>query len=118
VTARKPRQLDTREQILRVLDDAEWHYDEEIDEMELVLPGAAGRPGPAILVGDDVYVRVDPDTSAPLSLIIPGYTAWLAAQPPVEAPPGEPAAWMEIPRRTARQAIREAVASSAAIGRS
>jgi hypothetical protein len=70
------------ERLLAGLDQAEWHYDAEIDEMELVLSGAFGREAaiPWPLVGDALYVRLDAATSVPLSVIIPAWTWWLGEQ--------------------------------------
>jgi hypothetical protein len=106
--------LDPRERILATLAEAEWEYDEEIDEMEISFPGGAGRAGMATLIGDEFYVRVDPDTFDPLSIIIPGYTAWLARQPQPSAlgPTTDARHWLDSPRQTAREAILRTVRSS------
>ena len=106
--------IDPRQQVLAALDGAEWHYDDEIDEMEIVLPGGAGREGLAVLVADEFYVRVDPDTFEPLSLLIPAYTSWLAKQPaaPTARPSTNPSQWINLSRQTARHAIRRTVRAS------
>jgi hypothetical protein len=109
-----PTLPDPRQRIVELLDQAEWDYDEEIDEMELVFPGSAGREGIAMLASDELYVRVDADTYEPLRIIIPGYAAWLAKQPPIPTvgPAAEPRRWLDIPRQTAQHAIRETVRAS------
>jgi hypothetical protein len=66
--------------------DVEERYDEDIDELELVLPGSAGRGGRAVLVNGDVHVRLDVDTGAPLSVIIPGFSSWVERQRARKAP--------------------------------
>jgi hypothetical protein len=106
--ARRP---DLRPRILRLLDEATWRYDEEIDELEIALPGTEGRAGLAFPV-EDLYVRVDPDSFEPLSIIVPGYTAWLAEQPPVVEAESGPETWTGITYRTAEQAIRRTVRES------
>ena len=57
---------------------AEWRYDEEADEMDVLLPGSEHRAGVAKLVNEEFYVRVDVDTNEPLTIIIPTFTDWLA----------------------------------------
>jgi hypothetical protein len=78
--------------------------------MNVLLPGWAGR---AVLVDDEVYVRLDVATGRPLSIIIPAYTAWLArqlARPDVlERPP-----LLQARRGTERDAEHAAVAAAVA----
>lgn len=62
------------------LQRAEWRYNEEADEMNVLLPGWEGRPGRAVLIDDAFYVRLDVETGAPLGLLIPAYTSWQADQ--------------------------------------
>lgn len=45
-----------------------------------MLPGGAGREGRAVLVRGEFYVRLDMETGAPLSIIIPAFTSWLERQ--------------------------------------
>ncbi len=56
---------------------AEWHYDSESDELNIVLPDSAGREGDYVLVDDAFYLRCDFETGEPLTVIIPVFTAWL-----------------------------------------
>lgn len=97
---------------------AAWHYDAEIDELELVLPGGAGRaagvPWPS--VSGDVYVRLDAETDAALSVIIPAWTWWLgeqalpaAASPAAAATPGAPDTALPAPERLDPHARRTAL---------
>ena len=67
-----------QERILAGLPYAEWRYDEEVDELDVLLPGSERREGVAKLVNDEFYVRVDVDTNEPLTIIIPTFTDWLA----------------------------------------
>ena len=76
--ARRDQQPTFQERILAGLPDAEWHYDEEADELDVLLPGSEHRAGVAKLVNDEFYVRVDVDTNEPLTIIIPTFTDWLA----------------------------------------
>lgn len=64
----------------QALQQAEWRYNAEADEMNVLLPGWEGRPGRAILVEDALYVRLDVETGAVLSLLVPAYTFWQAEQ--------------------------------------
>ena len=64
------------EQLLTGLQCAKAYYDAEADELDLLLPGSAGRGGSAVLIGD-YYVRVDVETGRPLSVIIYDPHAWL-----------------------------------------
>lgn len=56
---------------------AEWSYDSESDELNIVLPNSAGREGDYVLVDDAFYLRCDFETGEPLTVIIPVFTAWL-----------------------------------------
>lgn len=56
---------------------AEWRYDSESDELNIVLPNSAGREGDYVLVDDAFYLRCDFETGEPLTVIIPVFTAWL-----------------------------------------
>src|SRR5262249_40045657 len=47
---------------LAALRRAEWRYNPDADEMNVLLPGWEGRPGRAVLVDDDFYVRLDAET--------------------------------------------------------
>ena len=67
-----------QERIHAGLPYAEWRYDEEADELDVLLPGSERREGVAKLVNDEFYVRVDVDTNEPLTIIIPTFTDWLA----------------------------------------
>ncbi len=64
------------EQLLTGLQSAKAYYDAEADELDLLLPGSAGRGGSAVLISD-YYVRIDVETGRPLSVIIYDPHAWL-----------------------------------------
>lgn len=109
---------------------AEWRYNADADEMNVLLPGWQGREGRAVLVDDELYVRLDAETGRPLSVLIPAYTYWLArqlAQPTaldrgpllkarVEA--GREAAERRAARRAVEQAMRARPELAAAVGES
>ncbi len=116
--SRRPTVLELVERLTAGLGEAAWHYDAEIDELELVLPGGAGRaaavPWPS--VGDDVHVRLDAETYAALSVIIPAWTWWLgeqglptAASPAAAAPPGAPDTALPVPEELDPHARRMAL---------
>jgi hypothetical protein len=58
------------------LPQSDWDYDDDADEMEVMLPGAYGREGFATQLDEFVALRLDPDTFEPLSLIIMPFSAW------------------------------------------
>ena len=78
------------ERIIAILPRAEWIYDDEIGEMEIVLPGGAGREAQWIDLDDywNLHLRLDPANGEPLSVVIYPFRSWLAAQErqPLPAP--------------------------------
>ena len=78
------------ERIIAILPRAEWVYDDEIGEMEIVLPGGAGREAQWIDLDDywNLHLRLDPANGEPLSVVIYPFRSWLAAQErqPLPAP--------------------------------
>ncbi len=70
------------ERIIAVLPWAEWVYDDEIGEMEIVLSGCAGREAQWIDLDDywNLHLRLDPVSGEPLSVVIYPFRSWLAAQ--------------------------------------
>jgi hypothetical protein len=63
---------------LAALPHATWDYDQDADEMNVLLPSFEGREGRMVLIDDDFSVCFDAETAAPLSLMIPNYSSWLA----------------------------------------
>ncbi len=75
------------DRIVASLPAAEWRYDTDTGEMEVVLPGSAGRSGVWVDVADwDFYLRIDEETGVPLSLTISPFDYWLADQAGEERP--------------------------------
>jgi hypothetical protein len=72
--------LDIRGLIDAGLEGAEWHVDEDADELDVVLPGAAGREGRMFLIDEEpereLYVRIDVETGQPLGLLVPNWSRW------------------------------------------
>ena len=70
------------ERIIAVLPRAEWVYDDEIGEMEIVLPGCAGREAQWVDLDDywNLHLRLDPTSGEPLSVVIYPFRSWLAEQ--------------------------------------
>ena len=116
--------MQVAEQIAAAIGDAEWHYDDAIDEMEIVLPAGAGREGRAVLVDDDTILRLDPETNEPLSIIVTAWTHWRSQQLPVwtipelprpngatgqSGPFPDPHAWLRMPREAAARALDRTV---------
>jgi hypothetical protein len=87
------------EHLAVALPAARWEYDDEADELEIVLPAGAGREGRAILIDEGFYLRLDPETNEPLTIIIPAVSVWLGQQVAglVEAPhpSAPPQSWQD-----------------------
>ena len=66
--------------ILAGLADAEWDYIPDGGWMEVFLAGNRGCGGVVEPLGDDLEISVHPETNIPLSIIIPGFRAWLGRQ--------------------------------------
>ena len=66
--------------ILAGLRDAEWDYISDGGWMEVFLAGSRGHGGVVEPLGDDLEISVHPGTNVPLSIIIPGFRAWLGRQ--------------------------------------
>ena len=97
------------------LDQAEWRYDEDADEMEIVLAGGDGREGRSILIDDDTFLRLDPETNQPLSIIVTAWTYWSARQVATSVPgvmPATPQTLLRLPQQMAQQAVERTVRSS------
>jgi hypothetical protein len=103
---------------------ARWDVNEEADELEITLPGGAGREGRAVLINDEFYLRLDVDTNAPLSLIVPSISLWLGPRlaalgasvgaPPPVAPRGEaPLPWPADSQRAVAQTLNDRIRGSA-----
>lgn len=75
-----PPRLPALDALQDALHQAEWRYNAEADEMNILLSGWEGRPGRAVLINDSIYVRLDVETGALLSLLVPAYTFWQAEQ--------------------------------------
>lgn len=71
---------DVLERLAQGLPHARWAFDDDADELEIVLPGGDGHEGRAVLINDEYYLRLDVDTNAPLSIVIPTVSVWLGRQ--------------------------------------
>ena len=83
------------EQIIAQLPRATWDYNAQIGEMNVVLPGGAGREAqlPWLELDRywDIYLRLDAETGRPLSIVIAPFDVWLAKQESLpRSPPGVP----------------------------
>ena len=81
------------DRIIAALPAAEWRYNADIGEMNVVFPGGSGRDAhiPWLQVDDywDFYVRMDAATGRPLSLVIYPFRVWLAEQERLPLSPPE-----------------------------
>lgn len=110
---------DAARAMIESLPQASWHFDPEAGELDILLP-VEPRHGVGKLVDEgDLYVRVDVETGAPLSIMIYPLLSWLedfgladvAAQVEAVARPAIAAGRLDIPLPAdARLAIRGVLA--------
>jgi hypothetical protein len=110
------------ERLVAGLPSAHWEFDEEADELEIVLPGGRGREGRAVLIDDDFFLRLDVDTNEPLTVIIPAVSVWLGRQVAqlaglVEAPgPSDPPrSWQDGSHEAVALSLARSVGASGAL---
>lgn len=61
------------------LETADWQYDPEADDMDIILPNVKNRAADWVQVDDDgCFVRIDLERREPLSIVIIAFTVWLA----------------------------------------
>ena len=95
------------DRIAAALPEAEWRYDTDTGEMEIVLPGSAGRSGLWVDVADwDFYLRIDEETGAPLSLIVSPFDYWLADQAGKARPAADEPVDYAVARRHIERVLR------------
>jgi hypothetical protein len=109
----------SRAALLAALPKATWEFDQDADEMEIQLPGAAGKPGYYALLGNDLYLRVDAATGEPLGVMIPSYHYWLTVRLAEAAgtgravsAPRDPVRWMAEQQKTVPNALARELAAS------
>ncbi len=65
--------------IVADLEAADWQYDPEADDMDIILPHVTNRAADWVQVDDDgCFVRIDLERREPLSIVIIAFTVWLA----------------------------------------
>ena len=98
------------DRLVAALPVAEWRYNADIGEMNVVFPGGSGRNAhiPWLQVDDywDFYVRMDAATGQPLSLVIYPFRVWLAEQEGRPLSPPESPIDYAAARRHAERALR------------
>ena len=95
--------------IVADLEAADWQYDPEADDMDIILPNITNRAADWVQVDDDgCFVRIDPERREPLSIVIIAFTVWLAEKQERDLPaPSAP-----IDYAAARQAIAQTLRAS------
>ena len=66
------------ERIIAALPHADWQYDPESDDMDIILPNVVNRAADWLDIEDDFFVRIDLECKEPLSIVIIAFTVWLA----------------------------------------
>ena len=98
------------DRVIAALPAAEWLYNADIGEMNVVFPGGSGREAhlPWLRVDDywDFYVRMDATTGRPLSLVIYPFRVWLAEQERQPLSPPEAPIDYAAARRHVERALR------------
>lgn len=98
------------DRLVAALPVAEWRYNTDIGEMNVVFPGGSGRDAhiPWLQVDDywDFYVRMDAATGQPLSLVIYPFRVWLAEQEGLPLSPPEAPIDYAAARRHVERALR------------
>ena len=94
--------------IVADLKAADWQYDPEADDMDIILPNVVNRAAEWLDIEDDFFVRIDPERREPLSIVIIAFTVWLAEKQGRDLPaPSAP-----IDYAAARQAIAQTLRAS------
>lgn len=97
--------------IVADLEAADWQYDPEADDMDIVLPNVVNRAADWLDIEDDFFVRIDLERREPLSIVIIAFTVWLAEKQGRDLPiPSAP-----IDYAAARQAIAQTLRASEAL---
>ncbi len=91
------------ERIIATLPYADWQYDPEADDMDIILPNVVNRAAEWLDIEDDFFVRIDPERKEPLSIVIIAFTVWLAEKQGRDLP----APHAPIDYAAARQAIAQ-----------
>ena len=96
------------ERIIALLPQAEWMYDDEIGEMEIVLSGCADREAQWIDLDDywNLHLRLDPASGEPLSVVIYPFRSWLAKQERQPLPSPDAPIDYAVARRHLAQSLR------------
>ena len=98
------------DRLVAALPVAEWRYNADIGEMNVIFPGGNGRDAhmPWLQVDDywDFYVRMDAATGRPLSLVIYPFRVWLAEQEGLPLSPPEAPIDYAAARRHVERALR------------
>ena len=95
--------------VVAALEAADWQYDPEADDMDIILPNVKNRAADWVQVDDDgCFVRIDPERRELLSIVIIAFTVWLAEKQGRDLPaPRAP-----IDYAAARQAVARTLRAS------
>ena len=99
------------------LEAADWQYDPEADDMDIILPNVKNRAADWVQVDDDgCFVRIDPERREPLSIVIIAFTVWLAEKQGRDLPAPRAPIDYAAARQAIAQTLRASEALAAAVG--
>ncbi len=103
--------------IVADLETADWQYDPEADDMDIILPGVTNRAAEWVQADDDgCFVRIDPERKEPLSIVIIAFTVWLAEKQGRDLPAPHAPIDYAVARQAIAQTLRASEDLAAAVG--
>ena len=104
------------ERIIAALPQADWQYDPEADDMDIILPNVVNRAAEWLDIEDDFFVRIDPERGEPLSIVIIAFTVWLAEKQGRDLPSPKASIDYAAARQAIAQTLRASEDLAAAVG--
>ena len=103
--------------IVADLEVADWQYDPEADDMDIILPNVTNRAADWVQVDDDgCFVRIDLECREPLSIVIIAFTVWLAEKQGHDLPTPRAPIDYAAARQAVAQTLRTSEELAAAVG--
>jgi hypothetical protein len=98
------------------LPHADWQYDPEADDMDIILPNVVNRAAEWLDIEDDFFVRIDLECREPLSIVIIAFTVWLAEKQGHDLPTPRAPIDYAAARQAVAQTLRTSEELAAAVG--